>query len=548
MVRSPLAATVALVACLAVAACGGGSGGGGSGGGDVLRVGQPPFTAIGVPNPFNATSVNQFTFVYPTLVTYDEQGRFVPDFAKSWKASADGRTWTFDTQVGAKWSDGKPLTADDAAWSIDTVVKYRNSSTANLSSYTVSTAASATAPDSHTVVVRFDKPTGTALAQLAAAWILPRHVWEQHATGPGGNGLTTFANTPPFVSGGPFVWTKYKKDVFSYFVRNDNYFGPKSKIKAFGIQAFSDEDAMLSALESGQLDAVDYMSPANLAAVKKAGLAGDSSPATSIDYLQINSNQDPKTKYPELRNVKVREALDLAIDRQQMVELVYGGQATPGRTIVADVVKQWVDPSLQPLPFDIGKANRILDSLGYERGGDGIRVAAGHKMSYKVVFPTYLTGPGDREFQIVRDGWKQIGVEVSKQALDPDAARVVLRAPDNTYLDFAIGMSNELPFPDPSSLLVDLTCGAWGPTGNNTGYCDPSYDRLWAAQSREPDLGKREQILYAMERKVRAAHTLLPLVYPNNTYAYSKRWTGFKPGPGGWFGGPSSLTTIAKTG
>ena len=136
-----------LVAILALslvgAACssGGGSGtGGGSGGGGgaikeggTLRLGTP--SGIDSLNPFVAfqqDAYSTFEQIYPMLLQYNSKTlAFAPDFATSWDTSSDGLTWTFHTRAGAKWSDGQPLTADDAAWTFNTIVKYGSGPTAN---------------------------------------------------------------------------------------------------------------------------------------------------------------------------------------------------------------------------------------------------------------------------------------------------------------------------------------------------------------------------------------------------------------------------------
>src|SRR3977135_3562300 len=75
---------------------------------------------------FNQDAYSMFEYIYPLLVQYDKDNKhFVPDFARSWKASKDAKTWTFTTLAGAKWSDGTPLTAADAAWTHNTAIKHK---------------------------------------------------------------------------------------------------------------------------------------------------------------------------------------------------------------------------------------------------------------------------------------------------------------------------------------------------------------------------------------------------------------------------------------
>ena len=81
---------------------------------------------------FNQDAYSAFEYVYPILIQYDSHLHYAPFFARSWHASKDGKSWTFKTQPNAKWSDGKPLTAADAAWTINTDLKYKSGATANV--------------------------------------------------------------------------------------------------------------------------------------------------------------------------------------------------------------------------------------------------------------------------------------------------------------------------------------------------------------------------------------------------------------------------------
>src|SRR3954449_11058914 len=123
----------ALILALTATGCGGSSSKNSSDASGTFRLG----TASGIDslNPyvaFNQDAYSAFEYIYPVLVQYDSHLHYAPFFAKSWKASNGGKTWTFKTQPHAKWSDGKPLTAADAAWTINTDLKYRNGATANV--------------------------------------------------------------------------------------------------------------------------------------------------------------------------------------------------------------------------------------------------------------------------------------------------------------------------------------------------------------------------------------------------------------------------------
>src|SRR5512132_404260 len=173
--RHPLRLAAAGVAvALAAAACGGTSSGGGQvKEGGVFRLGSN--STIDSLNPFvafNADAWSTFEYIYPELVQYNPQRQVVADFARSWQHSPDGKVWTFHTQPNAKWSDGKPLTAADVAWTINTMVKYQNGA-AGYWAGSVAHLASMKATGPTTVVATYKKPVANVLSNLGLVPILP---------------------------------------------------------------------------------------------------------------------------------------------------------------------------------------------------------------------------------------------------------------------------------------------------------------------------------------------------------------------------------------
>jgi peptide/nickel transport system substrate-binding protein len=533
--RSWLVVVLALVLVVA-AGCGSQKGGGGSGGkvakGGVLRMGVS--STIDSLNPFvsfQATSTWVYTNIYPYLVTYDAALNFQPYFAKSWQQSADGRTWTFHTVPNAKWSDGQPLTARDIAWELSTIVKFQDDATAMLAN-TVTHLDSAEATDDNTVVLHYSKAVANVLSQLVQLAFLPQHIWEPLAKG-NAKGLKTYANTPaagkPLVSGGPFMLTKYQKDQLALMQRNPNWWGPKPNIDGVGVQIFANDDAMLTAFKHGQLDAVSDV-PSTAVQSLSGSYNLNRTPGNFFYDFIINSNPK-KTSHRELLNPTVREAFEHAIDRQQIVKVALNGEGQPGTTIVPPSTGKWHNPNVKPLPFDLAKANQLLDGLGYKKGADGIRVADGHPMQYQVIVPTSRTAQLTPTFRIIQGAFKQIGVAVSEKILDPNAAFAAITAPDNKYLNFDLSLWDWIPEPDPDYIISVLTCDQYG-NNSDTGYCNPKYDALYKQQGVTIDQAKRLQLVYQAQEMIATDRPYIVMSYPNVVDAYSKQWAGFYNAPG----------------
>ncbi|MEN5300157.1 peptide ABC transporter substrate-binding protein [Brucella sp. TWI559] len=496
---------------------------------DVLRIGiSQPIDSL---NPFVASSDYSsiaYQYGYPFLTIYDADLKIVPYFATDWSSSHSGTVWTFHTRKDAKWSDGTPLTAKDAAFTYDMIRKYKDSTTGKFAGW-LSHLKSAEATDDNTVVLTYDGPAGDVPVKMQAVPILPAHVWSKIA-GEDGSEIDSFENAAPWVSGGPFVLSGYKKNQLALFKANPKWWGAtKPKIEGFGLQIFANSDAMISALTSGQLDMVGQtISPTAIDALKAAGMAIESAPSTGFHNMIINTNPQKKA-HRELLNPKVREALELAIDRDAIIKQVWLGYATPGTSIIAPATG-WHDDSLKSVGYDVEKANSILDEAGYVRGPDGIRLADGKRMEYDVIFPTEIAGAGDRTFKIIQSGFEQIGIRLSQRKMDADAANHAIMGEDKDYGDYDIAMWLWVPPLDPDFILSVLTCAQRG-NNNDSGYCNPEYDKLYMQQAQIADRTERAKIVNQMQELVYRERPYIALVYPQTLEAHSQNWTGFVPSP-----------------
>jgi len=529
-----LAALIAAVALVATACTGGGGNNNDNNSSDVKSGGHlilGTLSNIDTLNPFvtfQQNSYSAFEYIYPQLVQYDVKTlEFVSDFAQEWSPSTDGLTWTFNTTPNAKWSDGEPLTANDAAFTFGTILKYGDGPAANLSGgLTHMTKAEAT--DDNTLVLTYSAPVANVLSNLQQISILPQHVWQQYAVGDG-KALRQFPNEPtdqPLVSGGPFELAKYEKDQVAIFQRNPNFYGTKPVIDGFGLQYFSNDDSMVAALRNGQIQAAINAPVTAVEALKgDASLTVYTGPGITLRDFIINSSPE-KTTNLELQDPTVRMAMEYAIDRDAIVETAWLGYAEPGSTIVAPGTGDWHDSQIQGLPFDIGQANTLLDQAGYTLGPDGIRVANGHPMSYTVLFASDETGAGDAAFRIIQNGFQQIGIEITQRKMDNNAVNTAILGDNNTYNQFDLAMWDWFPLIDPDFILSVLTKAQWG-GWSDTGYDNPEYDKLYEEQGLAIEPTKRLQIVHQMQQILFDDRPYIILNYNQVIDAWSNDWAGF---------------------
>ncbi len=533
---------LALVAVLA--GCGGSSTGAGDAKrGGVLRIGTS--NGIDSLNPFVGINQDDFAVwlaIYPTLLQYDTTKPGMPykgSLATSWKFSEDHKTLTFTIRDGATWSDGTPLDATSAEWSLGVMFKFADGAAGNWGIKDNVTSIKAT--DAHTLVITYSAPAATALYALGNTPILPKHVWEEAASG-NGKGLKTFVNEPsgdkPMVGAGPFLLTKYQKGELAMFKTNPSWYGDKPLIDGWGLQTFKNKDALVTALKGGEIDAVGGIPPTALNTVKSGGLVVDEGPALAMRDLIINSNPD-KPKNRELLNLDVRKAMEMAIDRKAIVDTAWLGKASEGSTIIppagASDGQEWHNDAIDVVGFDIDGANKLLDQTGYAKGADGIRVADGHPMRYEIVFADDESGAGDRAFQIIQNGFKQIGIEISQKKMDSSAAWEAIYCDDDCqYRDFDLAMWDWFPAADPDFMLAAMTCDSWG-DWNDSGYCNKEYDALHQEQKGATDPKARKVIIDKMQQMVYDARPYIILTYDERIDAWSSKWDGFVESSQGFF-------------
>jgi peptide/nickel transport system substrate-binding protein len=547
---------VALVAALSFAGCGGSeststSGQGTDTGkvvkGGILRIGTINY--VDSLNPFNyieSQAVNAFIMLYPQLVQYKyEDGKYEieGDWAKSWETSPDGKDWTFHLIPGGQWSDGKPLTADDAVWSINTTVKFADGPTA-VQAAALQHVESAEAPDDQTLVIHYESPVGNVLAQLEQFFVLPRQVYEPLAEG-NGKGLKTFQPQQhlPLVSAGVYRLKSYEKKGTTVYTADPNYWGPKSNAEAVALTYYTNADAMLSDLKGGQLDWVDQVPFSAVDAVKKdSNLVVETVPGAETTNITWNSNPR-KPKNRELLDPQVKKALSMCVDRDKIIEVVFSGYADTVESLPGHI-SPLENPNLGPLEHDCDAANQMLDDLGYTKGPDGTRVAPAttgknaqpeHKMSYEIIVPNSLNFNGEREFDIVKEGFAEAGVEVTIKPGGDSTAAYALETGDNCdaakstgYDSFDIAMWDWIGYVDPDFMLSVVTKGQWC-SWSDSGWDSPEFDALYDKQGTTIDPEERKQIVWEMQQMIYDNFLYTQLVNLDDIEAHTKAWDGFSP-------------------
>jgi peptide/nickel transport system substrate-binding protein len=493
-------------------------------------------------NPFVgilASSYEIYQMTYDTLTEYSP-GNFTPQpgLATSWKTSANGLTWTYTIRSGVKWSDGVPLTAHDVAYTFNRVMHGSFEQT-NYGNY-VANIKSVTAPNNTTVIMKTKTPDPSMLA--LSIYILPEHIWKNVSE----KQVGTFKNTA-MVGSGPFIMADRQVGQFIRLRANPNYWGGAPHISEVVFRVFNDQDAMVQALRKGEIDFADdlqaslYKSLDNAPNVKQV-------PAIYSGFDEIGMNTGAATASgqpigngnPVLKDPRVRQAINWAIDRQTLVSRVLDGYGTPGTTMIPPIyaAMHYQPPPGELFTYNPAKANQILDAAGYTKDSHGIRInpKTGQEITLRL-FGRSDSQVSRQSVQFVQSWLQAIGFKVTVKILSEDNLDQIIG--DGDYDLFEFGWVVE---PDPDYQLSTMTCAQRSfKSGNSyiaglsdSFFCNPTYDALYAKQKTEINVAQRIATVKAAEKLAYDQGPYAITFYYDDLEAYrTDRFTGWVPQPSG---------------
>jgi peptide/nickel transport system substrate-binding protein len=451
---------------------------------------------------------------YPVLVTEMpsmENGDITPD----------GKTITMHLRNDIVWSDGKPITSADFKFTYDMYVDPKN---AVATTYPYSEISSIDTPDGQTVVMNFDQP----FAPWLSFWkgILPEHilkpVFDQEGT------LDNAAwNKAPTVSAGPFVFSEWQSGSYLKFVRNDKYWGNKAEVDQIFIRIVPDDAAQVAALKAGDADLGIFIAYPDIPALEQAGVKIVSVNSGYSEGLYFNLGDKG---HPALKDVKVRQAIAYAIDREKIANDLLLGKTKPGATLWDNM--PYVDPSLKPYPYDPEKAKQLLDEAGWTVGADGIREKDGVVLDLR--YGTTTREVRQSAQAIIQQMLEGVGIKVELLNYDSDIFFASYADNGPTYsgaLDIYEWSDVPTAFPDPDIAywLCSEIPNDQNPQGVNAQFiCDPTLDQLFQLQSTQVDFNARVETFHKITKLMYDQVYWLSLWLDPDIWALSSRVEGVK--------------------
>ena len=486
-----------------------------------------PFLAVRL----SSTQIGRLMYEYLTQAGPDNTVQ--PGLAESWQTAPDKLTWTFRIRE-ATWSDGRPITARDAAFTYNLIMKNGDAATAN--GPAVANYASVTASDDRTLVIVTKAPQASILNSEIP--IVPEHVWAAHVAD-----IKGFSNTETFpaVVSGPFTLTGYQEGQSVTLAANDKFWRGRPQIDQLQFVKYENTDAAVQGLIKGDIDLVRDMTPAQFDSLAgNERITRNEGRNRRYTELLVNwSNPNGQTKaaygdgHPALKDVRVRRALAMAIDVDTIISKVKQGHAEAAGGIVPTVFPDWTfTPSdAQKRRYDPEQAKKLLDEAGYPAGPDGKRLGPdGKPLALRLVVATdTATNRQTSEYLV---GWfSTIGVTLTPEFKSSNQAD-----DDMIAGNFDLAFSGWSVNPDPDTTLAQQTCAYNGTDNSDSGYCNPAYDALYLKQQVEIDKPKRQELVRQMQSMLYDDVAAIHLTNDKLLEAYrNDRFTGFvtQPAAGG---------------
>ncbi|MGH2374640.1 MAG: ABC transporter substrate-binding protein [bacterium] len=510
-------------------------------------------TSISDPRTFNVlvaqetSSTGPLGYSFEGLVDTNRSTTEVePNVAESWTVSRDGRTWQFKLRKGVNWFDGKPVTADDVVFTLDAAFTEGVQTSLRDILTIAGKKIGYKKIDAATVEFKTDEPFGPFLRTIGFS-ILPKHKLEEALKKGGAEFNRTWGiNTNPreIIGNGPFVMHSFAPGQRILFVRNSKYWKVDKKgqrlpyLARVVVEIVPNQDAARLKFMGKETDSYGAR-PREFSELRAQQQAGnftifDGPPTFSTEFIVFNQNpaglRAPKLAW--FQNVKFRQAVSHAIDREAIARQVYAGRAAAQFSPVSPANKFFYNPNTRKYNHDVAAAERLLREAGFTKGADGLlRDSAGNIVEFTL---STNAGNNDREAigNLVRQDLTKLGMRVT---FAPEAFNTLVGKLVGTFQWEAIiiGLTGGLePHNGQNVWKSNGSLHMWWPKQEKPATeWETEIDRIFDQAATTVDQNKRKQLYNRWQEVVSEQ---VPIIYFTTTLtqpAFRNTLANFSPAP-----------------
>ena len=473
-----------------------------------------------------------------------------PALASSWKLSKDGRSFTLKLRRGIRFSDGQPFTADDVVFSFRVYLDEKIHSPQRDLLIVGGKPLSVVKIDDYTVRCEMAQPYAAAERIFDNVAMLPQHVLRKSYEQGTFAQAFTLNTAPDAIAGlGPFRLKQYVPGQRLVLERNPYYWRAdrnKQRLPYLDEITFlfvGNEDAQILRFESGETNIISRFSPDNYSAMLRDQQSHgyelvDLGPSLEYNFVFFNLNDLPKDKFSQIsyeqtwfRDVRFRQAISLALDRQSVVRLVYGGHAAPLWSNVTPGNKLWMDDSLPHPERSIPRAKEMLKSAGFTWNSDGKLIDA----QGKTVEFTIITGSSNSQrlkmATLIADDLSQLGMNVHVVPLEFRAVMDrVFQSGDYEACLMGLGGGDADPNGDMNVWMSNGGTHLWNMHESKPATTwEADLDRLMNEQLITLDYKKRKRIYDQAQEIIAANVPFIFLATPDVVVGASRQLANFHP-------------------
>jgi peptide/nickel transport system substrate-binding protein len=448
----------------------------------------------------DAWSQNIDDVLFDNLVFRDEHLSVRPGLAERWEIP-DPKTYIFHLHKDVKFCDGRPLTSRDVKWSYDSLIQGRIHSAKGATYRPVERIE---APDDSTVIFHLKEPWAALL-------------WNASSPGMGivpyGSGQEISQNP---IGSGPFRFVSAEQDKDVIIERNPNYWGEKAKLERVRFMVVPDTTTRALELRKGSADVEsNALTPdMEFTLQREPAVRIMRGPGTRLAYMAFNLRD------PILKEVRVRQAIAYALDRQPLIHYLWRDSARPASTVLPP--ESWAyDPSVRQYPHDPEKARQLLDAAGHPEV-NGVR--------FHLTMKTSTEESSRAMAAVFQQQLREVGI-----ALDIRSFEAATFFSDVTHGEFQVYSLRWLSDnEDPDIFEYAFDSARIIPNGaNRQYYSNPRVDQLIAKAAREIDQNVRKQDYGQIQQILAEDLPYVDLWYFDNVIVYSKRVRGLQLNPSG---------------
>lgn len=399
--------------------------------------------------------------------------------------SEDGKTITLTLRDDIVWSDGTPITSDDFVF---THAMFTDPGNAVNSTYPYDQFEVA-APDDRTVVLTFADPFVPWMSSIYTE-ILPAHVLRPVFEAEGTLDEAAW-NYAPTVGCGPYVFSEWETGSYASFVKNENYYNEPAKIDEIFIRFVPDDAAQIAALRTGEGDLGTFFSYGDFPVLEEAGVQIIMAPSGYNEGWYFYFGEEA---HPAIADVRVRQAIAMCYDRFSLVDDLLLGKTEVAASFWHNT--PWQDPGLEPWPYDVARANALLDEAGWvDSNGDGVRDKDGEELI--LVHGTTTREVRADQQAVAQQQLADCGIELDIVGYSSDIFFTTYAegAPCATgELDICEWSANTA-YPDPDSsrwLISEIPSDEFPDGVNDQHLVDEELDALFQLQKTQVDFAQRQ--------------------------------------------------------